>query len=426
MLCNPISRRRLTLALLTTPVVGGLAKARAYEVAITKFGASIDASINTASIQRTIDHVAAEGGGVVLVPRGTFISGALFFKPRVNLHLAEGAVLQCSTEMKNFPLQRTRIEGHFEERFTPGLINADCCDGFTISGTGTLDGAGRVIWDHFWKLHAAAADKLNFPNLSVERARLAVIQNSRHVTVEGVTFKDSQFWNLHLYRCRDALVRNARFVVPDDYVQAPSTDGIDVDSCQDVTVDGCYFSVTDDCIAAKGTKGPGALEDTESQPVAGVIVRNCEFKRGHHAFACGSEATTVRNVVIENCRITGRMVVLRLKLRTDTPQRYEDIHLRNIFLDHAGGQVLHVGPWRQYAALDDHAAPQSSVRDVSISGLRGRYGSLGSVSPNPGQTTIQDIRFKDVQLLLAKPGRVVGSGANSVSYDDVSIDGKPL
>lgn len=158
----------------------------------------------------------------------------------------------------------------------------------------------------FWKLRGAAPDPHNFPNLGLPRARLALIEDSKEVTVEGITFKDSQFWNLHLYRCENVLVRGARFEVPDDYKQAPSSDGIDLDSCRRVTIDGCTFSVTDDCIAAKGSKGPRAREDKDSPPVENIRVRNCHFRRGHHVLACGSDATIVRDVIVENSRGDGR------------------------------------------------------------------------------------------------------------------------
>ena len=95
------------------------------ETLITDFGAKADGvTVNTNAIQAAIDRLASHGGGTLAVPQGVFVSGALFFKPKVNLHLQSGAVLQCSTDLSNFPVQRTRIEGHFEEKFNPGLINA--------------------------------------------------------------------------------------------------------------------------------------------------------------------------------------------------------------------------------------------------------------------------------------------------------------
>src|SRR6185437_733144 len=157
---------------------------------ITRFGAKADSTtVNTKAIQAAIDHLTAHGGGTVVVPQGIFVSGALFFKPKVNLHLQAGAVLRCSTDLSNFPVQRTRIEGHFVD-FNPALINAKNCDGFTVTGEGTLDGAGRPIWDLFWKLRKASPHPGNFANTGLPRARLALIESSRGVKVEGVTFKD--------------------------------------------------------------------------------------------------------------------------------------------------------------------------------------------------------------------------------------------
>lgn len=390
---------------------------------ITGFGAVADGhTLNTKAIQAAIDHLAARGGGTVVAPRGVFVSGALFFKPKVNLHLEAGAVLRCSTDLANFPVQRTRIEGLFQ-MFNPALINAKQCDGFRISGEGTLDGAGRPIWDEFWKLRRAAPDPRNFPNIGVPRARLALIERSRGVTVEGITFKDSQFWNLHLYDNDGVVVRGTRFEVPDDYRQAPSTDGIDIDSCRNVTVDGCFFSVTDDCIAAKGSKGPNALQDKSSPRVEHIRVRNCVYKRGGGVLTVGSEATVVRDIVVENCRITGNVRVMTLKLRPDTPQHYENITYRNITSEAAGGAILSVQPWSQYMNLQGHAPPKSVVRNVSLIGIKGRFAAFGVIRPNPGQTEISDILLKDFDVEL-EHDKLAATGVKNLKFENVMVNGK--
>ena len=214
-----------------------------HQASICEFGAVSDGvTVNTQVIQQLIDEMAKSGGGTVVIPKGEFVCGALFMKAGVNLHLEEGSVLRCSSNRVDFPGQRTRIEGHFEENFTPALINASGIEGFRISGKGTLDGAGRPIWDLFWKQRKQAADYKNFPNISIPRARLVILEKCTNVSIDGITFKDSQFWNLHLYKCRDVIVQNATFKVPDDYERAPSTDGIDIDSSTDVVYRGmCVF-----------------------------------------------------------------------------------------------------------------------------------------------------------------------------------------
>jgi alpha-L-rhamnosidase len=415
--------------MLAAPFFGSALMARAEassEALITDFGAKPDGTtVNTKAIQAAIDHLSARRGGTVVVPQGIFVSGALFFKPKVNLRLQTGAVLRCSTDMANFPVQRTRIEGHFEEKFNPALINVNNCDGFQLTGEGTLDGAGRPIWDEFWKQRNAAPDPHNFPNLGIPRARLALIEGSRGVKVEGITFKDSQFWNLHLYNNDGVLVHNVRFQVPDDYKQAPSTDGIDIDSSRNVTIDGCFFSVTDDCIACKGSKGPHAMEDKSSPPVEHIRVRNCTYKRGGGVLTLGSEATIVRDVVVENCRIIGNVRIATLKLRADTPQHYEDITFRNITSEATAGPILSVQPWSQYFNLQGQAPPQSVVRNLSLTGVKGHYAAFGNIKPNPGQTEISNVLLKDFDVVLPQgKDKLAASGVTDLKFENVIVNGQ--
>src|SRR5205807_4864100 len=95
-----------------------------------------DTTLNTEKIQASIDQLATKGGGTLVIPKGVFLTGALFLKPGVNLHLEKDAVLKGTTDMKNYPERRIRIEGHFEEHYTPALVNAEGCDGLQITGEG--------------------------------------------------------------------------------------------------------------------------------------------------------------------------------------------------------------------------------------------------------------------------------------------------
>ena len=45
--------------------------------------------IQTKEIQAVIDKASSEGGGVIVVPKGTFYSGSLFFKPKTHLLVEE-------------------------------------------------------------------------------------------------------------------------------------------------------------------------------------------------------------------------------------------------------------------------------------------------------------------------------------------------
>jgi alpha-L-rhamnosidase len=400
--------------------------AASRDLSIAETGAVADATtLNTDKIQSAIDQLATNGGGTVVIPKGVFLTGAIFLKPGVNLHLDKDAVLKGTTNMTNYPERRIRIEGHFEEHYTPALVNAEACDGLQITGEGTLDGTGMPIWELFWALRRASPNQRNFANIAIPRAQLCIINNSKNVLVDGITFKDSQFWNLHLYKSSNITVQNARFQVPDDYRQAPSTDGIDVDSCQSVEIKGCYFSVTDDCIALKGSKGPDALNDTNSPPVEHIHVSNCTYKRGGGVLTLGSEATIVRDVVVENCQVVGPVNVAVFKLRPDTPQHYEDIHFRHITLDNDRGTIIGINPWTQFFDLKGQPPPKSIVTNISFSDIKGRSGALGNIQGNPGQSEISDILLTnfDVQLMQ---GQLRTANAKNLKFENVTVNGKPL
>jgi len=391
------------------------------QLSITAAGAVGDGTtLNTSHIQAGVDQLAGKGGGTLIVPKGVFLSGAIFLKPGVNLRLEDGAVILGSTNTSDYPKTKTRVEGHFEE-WLPALINADHCDHLRITGSGTLDGNGRPFYTAFW-----AARRVNpkVTNLAVERPRLALIQNSEDVQISGVTFKDSGFWNLHLYRCKNTTVEKVRFEVPDG-IKCPSTDGTDIDSCQYITIRGCSYRVDDDCVCLKGSKGPFATDDKDSPPVEHIRVEDCTFERGGGVVTLGSEATLVRDVVVENCRVTGGVNVAVLKLRPDTAQHYEDIHYRNITLSGTTKSILNVAPWRQFFDLKGQPPPRSIVKNVTLSNIKGSFGSLGQIQGNPDQTEISDITLEDVDVHLAND-YFDASWIKNFNVHNVTVNGKPF
>ena len=108
---------------------------------LTDYEIFADGRIHTEEIQALIDKAAADGGGVIVVPRGTFMTGGLQFKQNTHLYLEEGATLMGSDFIGDYPLGKTRIEGETCTYFG-ALINADGLDGFTISGKGPTDVTG--------------------------------------------------------------------------------------------------------------------------------------------------------------------------------------------------------------------------------------------------------------------------------------------
>ena len=107
------------------------------------------APCETAALQGEIDRLAAAGGGTLTVGAGVHRTGALFFRPGVNLHLEKDAVLLGSDAAADYPIRETRLGGRTFDYY-PAMLNADRCDGFRITGEGVVDGHGLPTWRAYW------------------------------------------------------------------------------------------------------------------------------------------------------------------------------------------------------------------------------------------------------------------------------------
>ncbi|HEV2437427.1 MAG TPA: glycosyl hydrolase family 28 protein [Verrucomicrobiae bacterium] len=334
-------------------------------------------TLDTKPIQAAIDRCAAAGGGTVVIPKGEFVSGALFLKPGVNLELAQGAVLEASTNFADFPaMPHVRFEGHFLEHAT-SLLNVDHCDHFRLTGPGLLDGNGAA----YWKSHQVNG-----------RPRLCEIINSKDVVVSGVRFLNSPQWNLHFYNCQDCRVEHCRFEA-----KGPSTDGTDIDSSQNITVKGCYYAVNDDCVCLKGNRYDGLDQEPNSPPVENIHVTDCTFVRGMGALVLGTEATSIRDVDFKDSTVRGKMPMLRIKLRPDTAgQDYSDIHVQDIKLD-GRGKILSLEPTHGTKVPADKAA-HGKVSNVTVENITGTFGSFGKFSGVVSEVRNVTLRNIDVKV----------------------------
>lgn len=337
------------------------------QLVITDFGAVGDGeTMNTEVIQQTINEAAAQGGGVVIIPEGRFLTGALFFKPNTHLHVREGGVLLGSDDIRNFTIMPSRMEGQNLDYF-PAVVNAYGVDGFTITGQGTIDGNGLKYWEAFWQRREENPD---CTNLEVSRPRLVFIQKSNHVQLQDVRLQNAGFWTSHFYQCNHVKILDLHIFSPAKPIKAPSTDAIDLDVCSNVLIEGCYMEVNDDAIALKGGKGPTADTDPDNGPNKNIIIRDCTFGFCHSAVTCGSESIHNRNIIVSNCKVDGPSRVLWLKNRPDTPQLYEYIRVEGITGN--ATRLLFAKPWRQFFDLKGHEAPPVSqanhivFRDIKL------------------------------------------------------------
>ena len=314
---------------------------------ITDYGIHDDGRIYTDNFQKLIDLVYNAGGGVIVIPRGTYMTGSLFFRQGVNLYIEDGATLMGSDNISDYPVCETRIEGETCQYFA-ALINVSGIDGFTLCGNGTIDGNGLRSWKAFWQRRTWNP---GCTNKDEQRARLIYMAGCTNVTVAGLHICNSQFWTNHLYKCSHVRYLNCRITSPSVPVKAPSTDAIDIDVCTDILIKGCTINVNDDAVALKGGKGPWADQDPDNGGNCDIIIEDCTFGFCHGVLTCGSESIYNHNIILRRCNLDQAKRLLWLKMRPDTPQQYKYILVEDI-----KGNVrncIFIAPWTQFYDLKD-------------------------------------------------------------------------
>lgn len=385
---------------------------------IADYGIVNDSTLlQTEKIQAVIDQAAQKGGGVIIIPKGTFLSGALFFKPKTHLHLEEGAVLKGSDDISNFPIVDTRIEGQSLKYFA-ALVNADKVNGFTISGKGTINGNGLRYWKSFWLRRKVIPKCTNMDEL---RPRLLYISNSNDVQLSGVRLINSPFWTTHLYRCNNVKLLGLYIFAPSAPVKAPSSDAVDIDVCSNVLIKNCFMSVNDDAVALKGGKGPWADQDPNNGGNQNIIIEDCTYGFCHSGLTCGSESVYNRNIILRRCKISNASRLLWLKMRPDTPQHFEYILVEDITGN--AKSFLFIKPWSQFFDLKGRKdMPLSYSNNVTMRNINFECDVFFNVNKSD-QYQLKDFTFENLNI-KAKDGKCDKEIISNFKWENVKVEEK--
>ncbi len=397
--------------------------AQAADFLITNYGVGNDSSkLSTAEIQSAIDKAEEAGGGTIVVPKGVYLSGALFFKPNTKLRLEEGAVLKGSDDISNYPLLPSRMEGK-SIYYYAALINAYQMDNFEITGSGEIDGNGLKYWKYFWFVRDSMKQVgKSATNLQVHRPRLVFLWGCDNVKISGVKLHNSGFWTTHIYQCNDVLIENCDIRSPFRPVKAPSTDGIDIDVCKRVTVRNCYISVNDDAVCVKGGKGPLAHKQSENGIVEDVLVENCNFGDSHGVITLGSESLHARNIHVRNCTVNSNTPLLRIKMRPDTYQVFENVTVENI--TGSCGTLVELKPWKQFYTLEGtNEKPFGIVRNITLKNINVSCDVFAEIKGN-APDKITNFVFENVTATAKDP--TLKTEYKTIKLKNVVVNGKPL
>ncbi|MDE5749281.1 MAG: glycoside hydrolase family 28 protein, partial [Duncaniella sp.] len=284
----------------------------------------------TSAIQKAIDRISAQGGGIVIVPEGEWLTGRIELKSNVNLHLDDGAVLVFSGEIADYlPAVASRYEGT-DIRSLGAMIYANGAENIALTGRGHLRGP--------------AYDCAIMSNLNAEVDGTKIYPPTfigpvgcRGVLIEDVTLDGSIFWNIAPVYCENIIIRG---VTVNSHGHT-RTDGIDIDSSRNALIENVSLDCGDDCFTLKSGRGEEAVR--LARPTENVVIRDCRVRRGVGGLTIGTEtAGFIRNVYAENISMEAPRYPLYFKTRRPRGGGAENIWINNVKVGRSKGPAIQV------------------------------------------------------------------------------------
>ncbi|TWD75182.1 pectate lyase-like protein [Kribbella amoyensis] len=399
---------------------------------ITAYGAVGDGRTPaTEAIRTAVAECAAAGGGRVVVPPGTFLTGAVHLRSGVNLHVSEGATLLFSSDPVDYlPVVRTRYEGVEVFNYSP-MIYAYGCTDIAVTGTGTIDGGGD--WDTWWgwfhrcdddfvKLRQQGADgvpvdeRIYGPGYHL-RSSFIQPYDCVNVLIEGVKLVRSPFWQVHPVLCRNVTIRDLEIDS-----EGPNNDGVDLESCRSVVVRGCRITAGDDCIVVKSGREADGLR--VNVPSEDIVVEDCTLTVKYGAITVGSDMTGgARNIYVRDCVIGSDRLYFGLYLKTNSIRGgfAENIYLKDLTISTLTKEIVQCNFHRGEGDTGDLTPRVRNVelRNITVQKARNVLHVRGYE-----RSPVQDLRLVDCRFDgIEAPSTIEHA---EVHLDNVTVNGHPV
>lgn len=388
---------------------------------ITEFGAVGDGKKDNAkAIQQAIDTCSENGGGMVLVPAGTFMTGPFNLKSYVEFHVSANAIVIAN------PDEMVYTQSAFKENYGEGSIWMGGKDAInvTISGQGTIDGNGPAFMGPEEKAAYVLKDFDTFDR----RPHLFTPINFRNLVIKDVTFKDSAYWNLHLVGCNDVTIHGIKIL---NNLKVRNSDGIDPDHSKNVRISDCYIESGDDCICPKTRR-----EYEEYGPTENITVTNCILKSTSCSIKLGSEnMDAIRNVVISNCIIRSSNRAIGIQNRDEGVVEnviFENIIIESRMFDNVWwgkAEPIYVTAYKRQPgnardanwrfAKGQTTGKVGPVRNILFSNIIAKSENGVFIGGEEGK--IENIRLQNIQLEINKTTQYAGGIYDLRPSDTIGI-----
>ncbi|SDU95747.1 glycosyl hydrolase family 28 protein [Pseudomonas mucidolens] len=309
---------------------------------VKQYGALGDGShLDTQAIQSTID--ACVPGCKVLLPKGTYKSGALYLKSNMTLEIAEGATLLGSERAEDYPLAGY-IQYPYSSTVRPAsLINAlprdprkhQTFENIRIVGKGVIDGNGwkrradtvdergqalpsylpsdntRYMQDGVLakaQVEQAVARGMNVKDAYGQmRSSLITLRDVKNVFYGGFTVLNPAFHGIMNLETENVVLANTTHMTYD----ANNGDGIEFANSKGAMVFNNFFDTGDDCVNFAAGTGADAVHQ---KPQEDAWIFNNYFRKGHGMVVAGSHTGAwIQNILAEDNVSDGTDAGLRMK-----------------------------------------------------------------------------------------------------------------
>ena len=352
------------VGVLPSHAAGSLASASVVPDAlydVRTFGAKGDGiALDTEAVQAAIDQCTKDGGGTVLVPRGTFVCGTLELKSNVTLHLAVGGKILGSADINHYRAGNNIPRGNGNIV----LISAADAENVTISGPGTIDGNGA-------KFFTGKGDNTGPGQDSSQgyfhRPHLLIFHRCRNLLLRDVFLTASAYHCTRILQCRYVRAEGVRI---HNRVNK-NNDGFHFNSSEYVNINNCNIACQDDACALFGSNKY-------------VTVTNCSFSTRWSIFRFGGG--NPEQIAISNCLIYDTFGC-PIKMRFGRGSRAENISFSNLVMRNVTGPIS--------IGLDSRRRRSSTTQSATAT-------TTASTAPTKG--IVRNISFSHIRASVVEQG----------------------
>lgn len=316
-------------------------------------------TLQTQAIQKIIDECALMGGGIILFPKGIYLSGTLYPKNNVTLELAKGAMLLGSSNLKDY-------DKHFF--FAKNVKN------FSVRGQGIIDGQGKAFWTENYKPKDRPIGWLYF-------------ENCESLQISGITLQNSPSHTIVLETCKKVEINQLTIL---NEKQSPNTDGVDITNTSDVKILNCFFSTGDDAICLK----------SKNKMIENILVENCILESDDAGFKFGTgSAVGVKNCVFRNNQIRNTRYGVALFMKDGGV--YQNNIFDNLIIQTAS---RHKTDYPIFVDIDrrEKNSPLGEIQDIYFKNLKIYTRGNNLIAGHP-QKPIQRLYFENVEMHIQNP-----------------------